>query len=642
MVASSSGTQLLTLDQAGNFGVGTTTPSALLAVAGTVALVGTANINSAGTAATTIGNTTGALTLTSGGSAVFDVNSNSATAYRLRSGAGGTAYYTMDTRTGTTNATAHTFTFSPTTFASNATNDFFSTAQFVPARVSFTGAGAISDTTATGTNKSVYFEQNVLSWNNTSGNRIISNASNVVINGAPAAFGTGVGGAMTITNSAALRIFGSSTVVNLVTGSTTNSYGLYVDASTGATNNFAAVFNGGSVGIGTTSPVSTFSVVGGSGMAPFMVASSSGTQLLTLTQAGNFGIGTTSPVTTLSVNGNIALTLSTTGTTNDAVCWDNSGSTLLFDCDATPADYAESYPTTPDVTFGEIVMETSEMVTQVDGELSPKLTKAVSGGGAILGITSNNYHDFTSAAKGIIPDNHHPLPVALNGRVPVKVNMEGGQIKLGDNIALSSVPGVGKRATASGEAVVGIALADYTQVTASGTVLVFVANKAHQTMADSVRQNMFSVDLNSSSTVFTSLLSDQTDTVWNRLTKLAQGFKDGVLTLAGFKADKVETDQLCIGSTCITESELQSLINQKNSAAAGNANGGGSGTTGGDTSGGGGTIAPAIDTGTTGETAATPEVVPAPEPEPESEPTPEPAPTPEIVPPPTETATPGV
>jgi hypothetical protein len=35
---------------------------------------------------------------------------------------------------------------------------------------------------------------------------------------------------------------------------TTNSYGLYVDAQSGSTNNYAAIFAGGNVGIGTTSP----------------------------------------------------------------------------------------------------------------------------------------------------------------------------------------------------------------------------------------------------------------------------------------------------------------------------------------------------------------------------------------------------
>ena len=49
------------------------------------------------------------------------------------------------------------------------------------------------------------------------------------------------------------------------------------------------------------------------------------------------------------------------------------------------------------------------------------------------------------------------VPVALVGRVPVKVNSEGGAIAVGDRIAPSSVPGVGKKASSFAHTV-GIAL----------------------------------------------------------------------------------------------------------------------------------------------------------------------------------------
>ena len=99
-------------------------------------------------------------------------------------------------------------------------------------------------------------------------------------------------------------------------------------------------------------------------------------------------------------------------------------------------------------------------------------------------------------------------------------------------------------------------------------------NSKYTTLADSVRAELFAVDLSTSTDVFGILQGDATDTIWNRLTKLAQGFKDGVLTLAGFKADKVETDELCIGDTCVSEAQLKALLQQSQ-----NPGGGGGGDT---------------------------------------------------------------
>lgn len=64
------------------------------------------------------------------------------------------------------------------------------------------------------------------------------------------------------------------------------------------------------VGIGTITPSTTLFIQGKSGTNPFAIASSTGTQLLTVTQAGNVGIGTTNPT---EVNANSRLTVAGTG-----------------------------------------------------------------------------------------------------------------------------------------------------------------------------------------------------------------------------------------------------------------------------------------------------------------------------------------
>ncbi|PIY58703.1 MAG: hypothetical protein COY98_00605, partial [Candidatus Yonathbacteria bacterium CG_4_10_14_0_8_um_filter_43_17] len=306
-------------------------------------------------------------------------------------------------------------------------------------------------------------------------------------------------------------------------------------------------------------------LVQGSGAADpggFGIADSTlGSYRMFISSGGNVGIGTTTPGTKLTVAGNIELTLATTGTTNNAVCWDNSGSSLLYDCDSTPADYAESYPTDGTATYGDILMTTDDMVTQTDGVLVPRLAKATASGN-IIGIASNNYHDFTSAGKESIDSRDHPIPVALNGRVPVKVNLEGGPVMIGDDITISSVNGVGKKATKTGEVIVGVALGTYNEQTIGDTVLVFVTNKKHLTLADNIRAGMMNVDLATTTDIFELLQTDTTDTIWNRLTSLAKGFINGVLSVTGIKTEQIDTDKLCVGNTCVTETELIELLNR--------------------------------------------------------------------------------
>jgi len=133
-------------------------------------------------------------------------------------------------------------------------------------------------------------------------------------------------------------------------------------------------------------------------------------------------------------------------------------------------DYAEMYPVSnPNINAGNIVA--------VDFGAPVSMKLAIAGDGAPLaGIISTEPGQLLGdqGAAG-------QRPVAFSGRVPAKVNLEGGPIKIGDRIAVSSVPGVGKKAGPFDNSV-GIAIDNYDGSTGTlqadgstqGTVTVFI------------------------------------------------------------------------------------------------------------------------------------------------------------------------
>jgi len=93
----------------------------------------------------------------------------------------------------------------------------------------------------------------------------LSHMSGFAVDGAPIA-GTNA----TVTNASAIYSPG-----NAVGSGVTNSYGLYINANTGATNNYSAIFNGGNVGIGTSAPSDKLHVVSGEIMVSSNTSTSS-------------------------------------------------------------------------------------------------------------------------------------------------------------------------------------------------------------------------------------------------------------------------------------------------------------------------------------------------------------------------------
>ncbi len=137
--------------------------------------------------------------------------------------------------------------------------------------------------------------------------------------------------------------------------------------------------------------------------------------------------------------------------------------------------------------------------------------------------------------------------VALMGRAPTKVNLEGGEIAIGDRISASSVSGVGKKAL-PGETNIGFALEPFTGSETDdegiGKILVFINLQTSRLDPDFTARGQFA----------SSLFSVRA------LKSLADAWEineDGVL-----RVREVRTDKLCLGKTCLTESTLHVLLKE--------------------------------------------------------------------------------
>ena len=167
-------------------------------------------------------------------------------------------FLTLDSRTTTSGVVATNFAATAPTIASGAST-FFNIFSVTPGTVNFSGSTQITST-GTSANNALLFNQPTINRTDAATSLTIDQASNLFINGATIASHATVGQTETITASSALRIGAGASVAG-TRGVVTNSYGLYVDAPTGATNNYAAVFASGNVGIGTTEPATKLDII---------------------------------------------------------------------------------------------------------------------------------------------------------------------------------------------------------------------------------------------------------------------------------------------------------------------------------------------------------------------------------------------
>jgi hypothetical protein len=207
-----------------------------------------------------------------------------------------------------------------------------------------------------------------------------------------------------------------------------------------------------------------------------------GTSRFSVLASAATAIGTTAPAAgmMLDVQGRAQVDLTGTQTTF-AVCHTTNGQTTdqeLVDCNTPVADYMEMYPTSSDIEEGEIAVPSStSFVLDAANNKVPTIIRATRPyQDGIIGITSiaSQAGDFNSIGYNLNAGDN-PKPLALSGRVLLKVSTKNGPIRVGDRITSSDIAGVGMKAVAAGMTV-GTALEELPE-TASGSfqrIMVFV------------------------------------------------------------------------------------------------------------------------------------------------------------------------
>ncbi|MBY0472750.1 DUF5011 domain-containing protein [Patescibacteria group bacterium] len=348
---------------------------------------------------------------------------------------------------------------------------------------------------------------------------------------------------------------------------------------------------GNNTGVGSTTPFAKLSVHAQNGdlnTTLFAIGSSTATATTTLfavTNAGNVGIGTSSPTSNLTVVGSGCFSVGAGAT---VACGTTPGNIYYTAANTGNYDVAERYATNDQtLAAGDVVA--------LDPQ-NPLYIEKAKAGAKTLGVISSNPGLILGGADALAAST--TKPVALSGRVPVKVNLEGGDIAVGDSIVLSSTEGVATKAT-SATYRIGVALQPWTAQMATssntGTIEVFiksdlyVSDMALDTLSSMATSTTQTLTASTTSPVVSGFSSTLNSAISGLGSMVVRAFNGAISATVGIfnkvYAKEVHTDQVCLsdagGETCITKAQLDSLLSGVGSTGSpqtgGNGSGGGNG-----------------------------------------------------------------
>jgi len=252
----------------------------------------------------------------------------------------------------------------------------------------------------------------------------------------------------------------------------------YVPKWTGSVFNNSLIYDTGTyLGIGTTSPGYKLTVVSSNATDNLLqIATTTNQSIFTINNQGRVGIGTSSPYATFSIVDSggsglrdvFVISTSTTGAIfkvdSYGQVWADNG-TL-----GAPADYAEYFYTiNTDLGSGEAVC--------VDVENKSAVKRCLrQADNDIIGIVSTRPL-IVGNAKPEYVNNKNYVKVAMLGQIPAKVSAENGPVRPGDSLTSAKQIGYIARAEA-GDSTVGVALESLDAGTGVINVLISRRNKS--------------------------------------------------------------------------------------------------------------------------------------------------------------------
>lgn len=223
----------------------------------------------------------------------------------------------------------------------------------------------------------------------------------------------------------------------------------------------------------------------------------------------------------------------------------------------TTLDLAETYPVDPACQFDNSCPEAGDAVCLSDGQRAAIKKCSDPYSEKMIGIISTN-PGFTLGGF----EDETSRRVALAGRVPIKFSTKNGTIKAGDKLTTSDIPGVAMKALDAG-ATIAVALEDFGDPTSStintGMPIVFVKMGWWPAPVITPPPSIATTTTSTASLAVTALVQNIIDA----LKTVGIIIEQGIIRATEFIADKITTNQLCIGGTCISEIEWRNLLGSR-------------------------------------------------------------------------------